>query len=338
MVKRVLCTGISGFAGCHFVDHYLVNTDWEIVGIASWRHKGVPERVLDSEHYQNNKDRVTMFTHDLTCPFSQVLIDRIGHIDYIINLASMSHVDTSITDPAPFVKNNVELVVNMLELAKILKPEKFIQFSTDEVYGPMLDNVPHPEWDKIMPSNPYSGSKAAQEAIAISYWRTYSVPVIITNTMNLVGPKQDGEKYLPKIVKNLIEGTSLTVHAKDGVAGSRFYLHARNSADAIMYILNNVTPQMFPEFNEPDRFNVVSDNELDNLELAKMVAKIMGKELKYEFIDVHTVRPGHDPKYGLDGQKLKDIGYNYPVSFDESLRTTIDWMTKPENRRFIDQL
>jgi dTDP-glucose 4,6-dehydratase len=337
-MKRILLTGISGFCGAHFLDHFLVNTDWEIVGIATWRHKGVPERVIDSEHYQNNKDRVQIFTHDLLSPVSKVLRERIGHIDYIVNLASMSHVDTSIEDPAPFVKNNVELVVNMLELARIIKPEKFIQFSTDEVYGPMLNNIPHPEWDKIMPSNPYSGSKAAQEAIAVSYWRTYSVPVIITNTMNIIGEKQDGEKYLPKIVKNLLEGTSLTVHAKDGVAGSRFYLHARNAADAIMYILNNVEPQMFPNVNEPHRFNVVSDNELDNLALAKMVAGIMGKELKYEFIDVHTVRPGHDPKYGLDGQKLKDIGYDYPIGFDESLRTTIDWMTKPKNRRFIDKL
>lgn len=338
MSKRVLLTGIGGFVGCHFLDHYLINTDWEIIGIASWKHKGVPERILDSEHYQNNKDRVTIFTHDLTSPISKVLLERIGHIDYIVNLASLSHVDTSIEDPAPFVYNNVKLAINMLELARILKPAKFIQFSTDEVYGPMLDNVPHPEWDKIMPSNPYSGSKAAQEAIAISYWRTYSVPVIITNTMNIIGEKQDGEKYLPKIVKNVLEGTSLTVHAKDGVAGSRFYLHARNAADAVQFILDKVEPPMFPNVNEPERFNIVSDNELDNLEFAKMVADIMGKPLKYEFIDVHTVRPGHDPKYGLDGQKLKDYGYEYPVNFEQSLRTTIDWMTKPENRRFIDKL
>jgi dTDP-glucose 4,6-dehydratase len=338
MSKRVLLTGIGGFCGAHFLDHYLINTDWEIVGIASWKHKGVPERIVDSKHYQENKDRVTIFTHDLTAPISKVLLERIGKIDYIINLASISHVDTSIEDPVPFVTNNVALVLNMLELAKILKPEKFIQFSTDEVYGPMLNNIPHPEWDKIVPSNPYSGSKAAQEAIAISYWRTYSVPVIITNTMNIIGEKQDGEKYLPKIVKSLIEGTTLTVHAKDGVAGSRFYLHARNAADAIQYILENVKPQMFPDFNEPDRFNIVSDNELDNLEFARMVAGIMGKELKYKFIDVHTVRPGHDPKYGLDGAKLKGIGYDYPVSFDESLRTTIAWMADPVNRRFIDKL
>jgi dTDP-glucose 4,6-dehydratase len=336
--KRILITGIGGFLGCHCVDHYLVNTDWEIVGIDSWAHKGVPERILDSEHYQNNKERVTIFTHDLTSPISQVLIDRIGHVDYILNLASLSHVDTSITDPVPFMRNNIDIVINMLEYAKVVKPEKFIQFSTDEVYGPMLNDYAHPEWDPILPSNPYSASKAAQEAIAISYWRTYSVPVIVTNTMNLIGEKQDGEKYLPKIVKNVKEGTSLTIHAQNGVAGSRFYLHCRNAADACMFIFNNVDLQMFPDFNEPVRLNIVGKTELNNLDLAKKVADIMGKELKYEFIDVHSVRPGHDPKYGLDGTKLRELGYEYPIDFDETLKRTIDWMMRPENAKFIEKL
>ena len=356
MSKRVLLTGAGGFVGAHFVDHFLVNTDWELVCVDSWAHKGIPERILDSEHYQNNKERVTVLTHDLNAPFNKVTIDRLGEIDYIVNLASLSHVDTSITDPVNFVKNNVNLALNMLELARDLwglrkegslnqPPEgkKFIQFSTDEVYGPMLENRPHQEWDPIIPSNPYSASKAAQEAIAISYWRTYAVPLIVTNTMNIIGEKQDGEKYLPKIVSSIITGKPLTVHGQknaDGkyVAGSRFYLHARNAADAIMYILQNIDVPLFPHANEPERFNVVSDIELDNLDFAKMVAKLMGKELNYEFIDVHSVRPGHDPKYGLTGQKLKDAGYEYPVSFEDSLKSTIEWMQQPENKRFIEAL
>jgi len=338
MSKRVLITGAGGFCGAHFIDHYLVNTDWDIVGIDSWNHKGVPERILDSEHYQNNKDRVTILTHDLNSPFSEIFIDRIGKIDYIVNLASLSHVDTSISNPVSFIQNNVNLILNMLELSRKINPEKFVQFSTDEVYGPMLDNIPHPEWSKILPSNPYSASKACQEAITISYWRTYSVPLILTNTMNIIGEKQDGEKYLPLIVKNILDGTNLTVHAQNGEAGSRFYLHARNAADAIMFILNNVDAKFFPNNNEPERINVVGKTELSNLELAKMVAEIMGKELKYEFVDVHSIRPGHDPKYGLDGKKLLDLGYDYPVSFEKSLKTTIDWMINPENRKFIEKL
>lgn len=328
LTKTVLITGAGGFCGHHFIDHFLVNTDWNIIGVDSWSHKGVSERILDSKHYQANKERVTILTHDLTAPFSDVFISRLGHIDYIVNLASLSHVDTSIDNPVPFVQNNVNLVLNMLELARKISPEKFIQFSTDEVYGPMLNDVPHPEWSPMIPSNPYSASKAAQEDIAISYWRTYGVPLIITNTMNIIGERQDGEKYLPKIVKCLVDDEVLTIHAQNGVAGSRFYLHARNAADAILFILNSVDVKRYPDSNLPERLNVVGRTELDNLELAEMVARILGKELKYEFVDVHSVRPGHDFKYGLDGSKLESYGYSYPVDFEDSLASTVLWMSK----------
>jgi dTDP-glucose 4,6-dehydratase len=337
-MTKVLITGAGGFCGHHFIDHFLVNTDWDIIGIDSWKHKGIPERILDSVHYQNNKDRVTILTHDLTAPFSEVLIERLEGIDYIVNLASLSHVDTSIDSPVPFIQNNVTLVLNMLELSRRLKPKKFVQFSTDEVYGPMLDGIPHPEWDPMIPSNPYSASKAAQEDIAISYWRTYGTPLIITNTMNIIGERQDGEKYLPKIVKNVLDGETLTIHAQNNTPGSRFYLHARNAADAIMFILNNVEPVQYPNSNLPERLNVVGKTELNNLDLAKQVAEILGKELKYAFIDVHSVRPGHDLRYGLDGAKLESLGYSYPVDFESSLKATIEWMVKPENRKFIEKL
>src|SRR5207302_1326604 len=109
----------------------------------------------------------------------------IGPVDYIINMASESHVDRSIVHPVPFVKNNVDLVLNMLEYARAVKPKAFIQVSTDEVYGPMHDNVPHPEWDTILPSNAYSASKACQEAISFAYWRSYGVPVIVTNCWDM---------------------------------------------------------------------------------------------------------------------------------------------------------
>lgn len=337
-MKRVLITGAGGFCGAHFLDHYLLNTDWEIIGIDSWMHKGVPERILDSKHYQDHKDRVTIFTHDLNAPVSKVLIDRLGKIDYIINLASLSHVDTSITDPVPFMKNNVNVGINMLELAREIKPEKFIQFSTDEIYGPMLDGRKHPEWDPIIPSNPYSASKAFQEAAAVSYWRTYGVPVIVTNTMNIIGERQDGEKFLPKIVDCIVNDKVLTVHSQHGEAGSRFYLHARNAADAVMFLLNNVDVPKFPDAHRPERFNIVGKTELNNLDLAQMVAKIIGKELKYELIDVHSVRPGHDAKYGLDGTKLANLGYDYPVDFETTLKSTIKWMMDPVNSKFIEKL
>jgi len=336
--KTVLITGTGGFCGHHFVDHFLVNTDWNIIGIDSWRHKGVSERITDSKHYQANKDRVTILTHDLNSPFSDVFIDRLGHVDYIVNLASMSHVDTSIENPVPFVQNNVNLVLNMLELSRKIKPEKFIQFSTDEIYGPMYDGVAHPEWDAVVPSNPYSASKAAQEAIGISYWRSYGVPLIITNMMNIIGERQDGEKFLPKIVSKILSNEVLTIHADGDVPGSRFYLHVRNAADAILFILRNVSPVQHPASRLPERFNLVGKTELDNLSLAQMVAKILGRELKFEFMDVRFGRPGHDLRYGLDGSKLEALGYEYPVDFETSLRKTVEWMVDPVNRKFIDKL
>jgi len=333
MPKRVLITGISGFIGAHFVDHFLAKTDWEVIGIDSFRHKGIAERILDSEYYKANKERVTIYTHDLTAPLSDILKNRIGKVDYIINMASQSHVDRSITDPVPFIKNNVDLALNILEYAREYKPEKLIQISTDEVYGPIKEEG-HPEWAPILPSNPYSASKAAQEAIAVSYWRTYGLPVMITNTMNVIGERQDPEKYVPKCIKCITTGESLTIHAQGEKIGTRFYLHARNFADAILFILNNVKPAMYPEADRPERFNIVGKTELDNLTLAQMIAEIMGKPLNYELVDVHSTRPGHDLRYGLDGKKLADLGYNFPVSFEDSLKQTIKWHMARENEEW----
>src|SRR6266496_3370429 len=238
MSKSVLISGIGGFIGSHLLEHLLINTDWNIIGIDSFRHKGITDRITDTLVYNRFPDRVKIITHDLIAPISPLMIETIGGpIDYIINMASESHVDRSIVHPVPFIKNNVDLVLTMLEYARIIKPKVFIQISTDEVYGPMNKGDPHPEWDTILPSNPYSASKAAQEAIAISYWRTYGVPLVITNTMNIIGEMQDSEKFVPKIIKNLLADRPVPVHCdSDGRPGSRFYLHARNLADAWRYL------------------------------------------------------------------------------------------------------
>jgi dTDP-glucose 4,6-dehydratase len=328
MHKRVLLTGAGGFFGSHLLRHLLVNTDWEFVCPCSWRHKGTPERIenaLDGI----DKSRVHVITHDLSSPFTEVTKKRIGKIDIILNIASNSHVNRSIEDPEPFVMGNVALVINMLELARELKPEVFLQFSTDEVYGAAPLGVNFKEWSTIIPSNPYSASKAAQEAFAISYWRTYGVPVIITNTMNLFGETQDPEKYTAQLVNKIYNNEVVTVHGTENNIGSRFYLHARNGADAVYYILKNLPPKLWEggKNDKPDRYNIVGDIEMNNLDLAKLVAKMMGKELKYELLDFHSdkVRSGHDRRYSLDGEKLKSLGWIPPVGFEESLKRTIDW-------------
>lgn len=328
MAKKVLLTGIAGFAGSHILEHILTNTDWKVVGIASWKHKGTPERI--EEVLKGNpawRERVEIITHDLVSPIPYRTAKRIGKCDYILNVAAESHVDRSIKDPVPFVKNNVDLVLNMLEFARKYKPKVFLQFSTDEVYGVAPEGVNHKEWSPIVPSNPYSASKAAQEAIAISYWRTYGVPLIITNTMNLVGEMQDPEKYLAKAVRQIGKGEAITVHGTKKHIGSRYYLHARNMADAVLFIIQMKKPTQYSEDKDlmPDRYNIVGDIELNNLEVVEAIAKVLGKKLKYKFVDFHATRPGHDRRYALDGKKLKKEGWVAPLDFMESLKKYVNW-------------
>lgn len=325
-MKRVLLTGASGFFGSHLLRHLLMKTDWEIVCVVSWKHKGTPERV-ENAWKDEDKDRVTIIRHDLEAPFTEWTKKRIGKIDYILNIASNSHVNRSIDDPVPFVTGNVQLVLTMLEFAREVNPELFLQFSTDEVYGPAPKEIDWPEWSVIAPSNPYSASKAAQEAIAFSYWRTYNVPVIITNTMNLVGQTQDPEKYPAQLIRKINDGEVVMVHGKPDDIGSRFYIHARNAADAILFIVNNLPPKHYKEDEvlRPDRYNIVGETELNNLELAQMTARLMGKELKYEFVDFHKGRPGHDRRYSLSGEKLEKLGWKPPEDFEKSWDRTIKW-------------
>lgn len=337
-MKRLLLTGISGSIGSHTLAHIMHNTDWEVVGIASFRHKGWPERIEEvTKDHPDWKDRLTLFTHDLTAPFSPLLEKRIGKIDYIINMASLSDVEASIVDPVPFVKNNVDLVLNVLEYARKAKPEAFIQISTDEVYGPVEDKTSPgvKEWGVIAPSNPYAASKAAQEAIAFSYWRTYDVPVIITNTMNNFGEMQQASKF-PAMIQNWVsKGEKVTIHGeeRDGVIeiGSRSYIHSRNFADALIFILKNLPPHLHtPDAaDRPDRYNIAGDRQLDNLELAKLIANLMGKpDFEHEVVNVHTQRPGHDRHYALDPTKLKELGWESPIDFETSLKNTIKWQSQ----------
>jgi len=322
-MKKVLITGSAGFVGAHMVDHILANTDWHIIGIDSFKHRG------DSLRIYQDAERYKIFTHDLNAPISDRMIEKIGDIDYIINNASDSHVDRSIDDPVPFVQNNVNIALNMLEYAKKIKVEKFIHISTDEVYGPALEGTLHKEWSKIVPSNPYAGSKACQEAICISYWRTYGVPLILTNTMNLIGERQDCEKFIPLLIGKIYNNERVIIHGNKDYIGKRFYLHARNQADAQLFLLQNKDVTMYKfdinKFILPDRFNIVGEVELNNLQLGKMVADIMGKELRYKLVDFHSARPGHDRRYALDGEMMDSLGWEPPVPFRKSLEKVIEW-------------
>lgn len=312
----------------HFLAHIMHNTDWEVVGIDSFNHKGLSDRLHEviKDHPDWN-ERWKIITHDLTTPISLITQEKIGHIDYIINMASQSDVYDSIKNPVPFAINNFLLGLHMLEYARVAKPEVYIQISTDETTGPTNNGERHSEWDDVLPSNPYAGSKASQEAMAIAYWRTYNVPLIITNTVNNFGEMQSPAKFPVIVQKKVKNNEMVTIHGKEGEIGTRFYIHSRNFADAILFIIKNTKPYLHVPntVDRPDRYNITSENSLDNLEFAKLIAKIMGKELKYELQDSQFSRPGHDRAYGLSGEKLAKLGWKAPVSFEESLTNVIKW-------------
>lgn len=336
----LLVTGADGFIGSHFVHHMLTKTDRNLLLVCGWRRGGMGERLrtLASMH-SGWRDRVTVMTHDLSAPFSSFDADRIEAIGVsdIVHFAAESHVDRSIVEPADVIRNNVMVTVNLLDLArKIPDLNSFVQISTDEVYGPAEGSYCHKEWDPIIPSNPYSASKAAQEAIAVSYWRTFGVPVIITNTMNNIGQRQSADKFLPMIVRKVLAGETVCIHSANGVVGSRYYLHAANHADAIRCLLDRAVNypapgRVGPFARRPFRANVVGELELTNLELAQIVAKEVGKPLVYDLVDAHTSRPGHDLRYALDGSKMRDLGWEPPVPLVESIRSTVRWyLDNPE--------
>lgn len=347
-MTRILLTGASGFVGSHVLRHILTTTDWHVVCPVTFRHKGISDRLETALHGQD-ESRVTIVKTDLTAPISPVTAHKFGDIDYILNVASESHVDRSIEEPAQFIQNNVALITNILDYARTLPDLKiFLQVSTDEVYGPAAPGEAHREWvDGYKPSNPYSASKAAQESIAYSYWRTYNIPLIISNTMNIIGETQDSEKFFPKTLKKVLAGEEMTIHASAaGEIGSRFYLHARNQADGLLFLLEyythaNLTGPVFdPGSGEmeslrysdggtvPYRFHIVGDREVDNLELAEMIAAAVGMPLKYRLEDFHSSRPGHDLRYALDGDKIDYLGWKAPVPLEESIQSTVEWTLK----------
>lgn len=378
-MKRVLLTGAGGFVGHHTLEHILATTDWEVVCLDSFRHRGKTDRIREVISAHDGHDerqvpdcgewchRVEVLQHDLTVPIATQLDHQIGHIDYVISMASESHVDRSCVEPRPFIENNVALVLTLLEWVRarqhpytavpgaVLQAahppvRKFIHVSTDEVYGPAWPGHNHAEGEPHRPSNPYSASKACQEDIVFSYWRTFGLPVGISNTMNIIGERQDPEKFVPMVMAKIAKGETVTIHAAPAphqVApvvrreiGSRFYLHARNQADALLFLLNNVP---FPRYGDHSdvaaggasmaRYNVVGEREIDNLAMAKLIADAAGRDLNYELVDFHSSRPGHDLRYALDGGRMRDLGWKAPVPLEASLRKTVEWTL--ENRRWL---
>lgn len=331
MAQKVLITGIGGFIGSHCLEYFLENTDWQIFGIDSFRHKGTISRLNEIVNY--NPKRVKLLVHDLTVPIDRQLENQLlerslhGEIipfDIIINMASDSAVERSVTNPVACWRNNCDLVVNMLEFARANPPKMFIQISTDEVYGE-AGAKGHHEWDVILPSNPYSASKAAQEALAISYWRTYNLPVVVMNIMNAVGEWQDKEKFLPKCIWKIATDQTMEIYGEPGNIGSRYYIHCKNVADAICFLSERLPARYLDGEPRPDRYNIVGDIEMDNLEAAKYIATVMGKELKYKLVPSESARPGYDKRYALDGTKMSKLGWKSPIPTLKAIERIVKW-------------
>ena len=337
MKKSLLCTGGCGFVGHHVVEHLLKNTDWNIIVLdkLSYATNGL-DRLRDIKAF--DEDRVKMFSVDLQLPLSVGVKKEIGEVDYILNLASESHVDNSIKDPVNFVLNNVKLTLHMLEWARELEGlKKFIQFSTDEVFGTAPKGINFKESDPHNAGNPYSASKDSQESICRAYANTYGLPINITNSMNIIGERQHPEKFVPICIRKILAGETIQVHANKDLteSGKRHYLHARNIAQAMQFILEETDERLDKHHVSNGCWNIVGDAEIANSDLALMIGKILDREAKIELISFHESRPGHDLRYSLDGNKLKEAGFSYPINFEKTLEKTVNWAIDPENKKWL---
>lgn len=331
MPKTVLITGGCGFIGHHFVQHILKNTDWTIVILDKLNYASLGlERVRDIGVFTN--PRVKVLTYDLQYKLTIGMIKEIGtDLDYIVHMAAETHVDNSIANPTEFIHNNVMSTVHLLEFARELKSLKlFFYFSTDEVYGPALNDKLFKEDERHNPTNPYSASKSAAEQICVAYGNTYKIPIIRINVMNAFGERQHVEKFLPKTIKQILNDEKVLIHSYPDkkTSGSRFYIHARNIAAAVLFLIQNGTVG--------ESYNLTGEKEISNLEMAQRIAKILGKPLNYELIDFHANRPGHDLRYGLDGTKMEGMGWKMPVGFEEALERTVLWTL--QHQEWLEEL
>jgi dTDP-glucose 4,6-dehydratase len=318
MSETVLITGGAGFAGAHVVEHMLKNTDFNIVVLdkLTYASNGL-NRLREIKALGNGRLRV--LTADFSQPLSKGVKQEIGFPTYIVHMGAETHVDNSIVNAEPFVRANVLGTMYMLEYAREVEPKTFVYFSTDEVFGPAPEGIKYSEEDRYNATNPYAATKAGGEQLALSYAVCYNLPVLVTHTMNLFGERQNPEKFIPQTIKKVLEDKVVIIHANKTKteAGKRHYIHCRNMADALLFLLKLDWQR--------EKVNIVGEKEVDNLTLARTIARIVGKPLRYEMVDFHSSRPGHDLRYALDGSKLQKLGWLQPKGFEKSLETTIQW-------------
>jgi dTDP-glucose 4,6-dehydratase len=330
-MKRILITGGAGFIAHHLVAKILKETDWEVVTLDRLDYSGNLNRLHDimMEFKPEERKRTRVVFHDLKAEINPMIVSQIGKVDYIAHLAAGSHVDRSIEYPMEFVLDNVVGTANILEYARRQSGlERFIYFSTDEVFGPAPGAIKYKENDRYNSTNPYSATKAGGEELAVAYENTYGLPVYITHTMNVFGQRQHPEKYIPMCIKKVRDGETITIHSDHTktIPGSRHYIHAKDVADAVMFLLKNKLA-LVPEWGgaKCPKFNIVGAEEINNYELAKLIAETQGKPLNYEFVDFHSSRPGHDLRYALDGSKMRELGWTPSKAVRKRIAEVVTW-------------
>ena len=302
---RMLITGGAGFIGCNFVRHMLKeHSDTEIVVLDKLTYAGRLENLEDV------KSRIKFVKGDI-CD-KEADKKTMEGCDSVVNFAAESHVDRSIATPEDFVRTDVLGVFTLLDEARRRDVKKFVQISTDEVYG-STELGSFSEKDVLDPSSPYSASKAGGELLARSYVRTYGLDVMVTRSSNNYGPYQYPEKLIPVLVIKALRNQPLPIYGKG--ANVRDWLHVDDNCRAIDIVLSKGKPG--------DIVNIGSGNEVPNIVIAKLILKHLKKpENLIKFV---SDRPGHDFRYSLNWDRIRQLGWKPRVRFEDGLRETVDW-------------
>ncbi|PIU41056.1 MAG: dTDP-glucose 4,6-dehydratase [Candidatus Omnitrophica bacterium CG07_land_8_20_14_0_80_42_15] len=304
---KILVTGGCGFIGSNFIRHILKKyKNYKIVNFDNLTYAGNPENLKDIEH-----DVRYAFVKGDICDQAAVEEAMVG-CNIVINFAAESHVDRSIERPENFVQTNFYGAYILLEEAKKKGVEKFMQISTDEVYGSIVKGS-FTEESPLAPNSPYSASKAAADLLARSYYKTYGFPVLITRSSNNFGPYQYPEKVMPLFITKAFENKRLPLYGDGG--NVRDWLFVIDNCEGIDLVLHK------GKFGEA--YNIGDETEISNLELTKLLLDILGKP--HSLIEFVKDRLGHDRRYSLDCRKIKKLGWLPKCDFKTALLSTVEW-------------
>ncbi|TCW55935.1 dTDP-glucose 4,6-dehydratase [Bacillus thuringiensis] len=308
---NILVTGGAGFIGSNFV-HYMLQRyeTYKIINYDALTYSGNLNNVKSLQGHPNYSFvKGEIQNGEL---LEHVIKERDVHV--IVNFAAESHVDRSIENPIPFYDTNVIGTVTLLELVKKYPHIKLVQVSTDEVYGSLGKTGRFTEETPLAPNSPYSSSKASADMIALSYYKTYQLPVIVTRCSNNYGPYQYPEKLIPLMVTNALEGKKLPLYG-DGL-NVRDWLHVKDHCSAIDVVLH--------KGRIGEVYNIGGNNEKTNIDVVEQIITLLGKTKKD--IAYVTDRLGHDRRYAIDAQKMKnELGWEPQYTFEQGLKETVEW-------------